>query len=647
MQKSVYLVLAVLLALPLASASIAIDPLLAVYNVGDELTISFTVTRAASAHGFLTADLACAEGRYEIYKTPLRTSAGEQKKINIPARLDRFLIGNASTACSILIAYGGETAKSTTFEISSEAFIVASMAESVVQPGGSALVGGRVTKKNGKPLEGIIDAALTELNITYAAPVTRGAFNLTLPVPGNARAHTYVVTLRASERDSDGLESTKGQTTLSFKVPQILVSSEIALDRLTLAPAEMLSYRVLAFDQAEELMVLTSKVTLRSPSGAVSESEVYTGVLHDVPFLWNATPGTWTLEARVGPLKSSKDIVMLAVRNVSMVLENDTLLIRNVGNTEFSETIQVMIGSDPRDVPVTLAVGESVRLKLFAPRGSHAIAVSSGNETTAFGGVYLTGKSVDVRNADSRTWSVDPWMWWFLLILGAASAAVYYYRKYGRHASWGRTPHRDWGREDTPSRTVNTAPARALTTASNVGTKEECAIVAVHVKNLGHLGQTDSPTAATIARVQDQGKNARAAVYTQGTHLVMILSPSSVGNTGQASVSLARDIDRILRDHNKQYAYKISFGIGINKGMMIVERSGGKPKFTSIGTTVLSAKRLAEHAREGILVGDELYRSMIGKIKVEKVGEKRWKLKEGGTVSRNAEFLKRFYEERH
>ena len=79
---------------------------------------------------------------------------------------------------------------------------------------------------------------------------------------------------------------------------------------------------------------------------------------------------------------------------------------------------------------------------------------------------------------------------------------------------------------------------------------------------------------------------------------------------------------------------------------MIVETREGRLHFTSVGTTVVSAKRLAEHAAGAVLVGEELHRSLIGKINVEKMGDKSWRLLGGGSKGRNAEFLKRFMEER-
>ncbi len=648
MKKSVYNTLAILIFLglmPVVVATISIAPLQAVYNIGDDLALEFTITRATSAHGFLTSDLSCTEGKIEIYKTPLRSGAGEQKKISIPVKLDKFLTGDLSGGCTIVIMYGDETSRSTPFEISSEASVMASLNETLVQPGGSAAITGSSTKKNGKPVDGILDAVISELNMSVSTTIKGGLFNLTLPISARARAQTYVLTLHAYERDTDGILSNEGRTIVSFRVPQVLTTHEIALERTSLSPPGELGYRILTYDQAEETMALESSMELHAPNGILVMSEsTRTGELKQWNIQANATPGTWKLQATTQAMQSSKEIIINPVQNVTFALDNDTLIIKNFGNVPYTDSIQVSIGGDLKEVPIHLEVGKSARFKLFAPLGKHEVRVQGNNTSTAFGDVFLTGKSVDVRDADSRSWNTSPWMWWMFLILIAASVALHYYRKFRRSPSWGRSTSAET-RESGMYLSARTKAPVALA-STNQGKKVECTVVAAYIGNLGHLETSDSPAAQTIAQITSRARNARAAVYTQGAHKIMIFTSDAVGNTGQAAISLARDLERIFIEHNKQYSMKIPFGIGVNKGLMIVEMQQGKPKFTSVGVTVVAAKRLAEHSKGNIFISDDVSRMMIGKIKVEKVGDKAWKIKSSSGISRNAEFLKRFMTER-
>ena len=648
MKKSIHYTLGMLIflgLLPFVTATINIAPLQAVYNFGDDLSLEFTITRATSAHGFLTSDLSCTEGNTEIYKTPLRSGAGEQKKILIPIKLDKFLTGNLSGRCTIAIMYGDETASSIPFEISSEVFVLAALNETLIQPGSSLKVTGSAIKKNGKPVEGLLDAAISELNITISTPIKNGLFNLIIPTSARTRAQTYVLTLYAYERDIDGILSNEGRTIVSFRVPQILTTHEIALERTSLSPPGELGYRILTYDQAEETMALESSVELYAPNGILAMSEIIrTGELKQWNIQANTTPGTWKLQATTGAMRSNKEIIINPVQNVTFALDNDTLIIWNFGNIPYTDSIQISIGGELKKVQVSLEVGGSARFKLFAPQGNHEVGVQGNNTSIDFGDVFLTGKSVDVRDADSRTWNTSPWMWWMFLILVAASIALHYYRKFRRSPSWGRSTSVD-ARESVMALSARTKTPVSLA-STNQGKRVECTVVAAYIGNLGNLETSDSPAAQTIAKITTKAKNARAAVYTQGVHKIMIFTSDAVGNAGQAAISLARDLERIFIEHNKQYAMKIHFGIGINKGFMIVETQQGRLKFTSVGATVVVAKRLAENSKENIFISDDVSRMMIGKIKVEKVGEKAWKLKNSSGISRNAEFLKRFMAER-
>jgi class 3 adenylate cyclase len=235
------------------------------------------------------------------------------------------------------------------------------------------------------------------------------------------------------------------------------------------------------------------------------------------------------------------------------------------------------------------------------------------------------------------------WVWWMLAILVVAALALHFYRKFGRRASWGRTPHMDSNTHST-HHAHHTAHSMMLAAAPQ-GKKEECAVVAIHVKNHPLREDANSPAGQTLERITTAAVNAGAAAYTQGTWKIFIVTPAA-GHPEQAAIRLARDSERIIAEHNRQYSLKLMAGIGVNKGPMIIETSEGKPKFTSVGTTVVGAKSLAERSTGEIFVSDELHRSLLGKIKVDKVNEKTWKLRKQGSVSRNAEFLKRLYERR-
>ena len=75
---------------------------------------------------------------------------------------------------------------------------------------------------------------------------------------------------------------------------------------------------------------------------------------------------------------------------------------------------------------------------------------------------------------------------------------------------------------------------------------------------------------------------------------------------------------------------------------MIIENNEGKTKLTAIGNTITSAKNLAEYSQNQIRMSDDIYRSVLGKVKSEKIAEKQWKLISMPKRSQHSEFINKF-----
>lgn len=642
------LVLALAVAIPAASASIVIEPLQGVYNVGDDFSVNVTIARGTPVQGFVSAELRCDEGGIEIYKAPLRMSAGEQKQISLVMKFERFLIGSLRNACRMEVKYSNESARSEQFEISSLAVMFVRTPAAEANPGSIAAFAGYVNKKNGKPLEGVIEAQIAELQLATSAAVSNGTFNVFLALPSNARARTYSVFLHAIERDSEGVVSNEGNGGASLKVQQVLTRATLALNSVSLLPGSALNYRVLAYDQADEQMIVKDEVTLIAPERQTFWTrEGYSMQLQQWDIPHNAIPGRWTLSAEIGSLHYETAFEVAAVKNVSFRLESGLLIVTNTGNVAYDGPLEVVIGNTPTTVDAKLNVGESAQYRLSAPEGEHAVRVSAANTSHDFGNVFLTGKSVSVKNADSRGISIPVWIWWMIVLLIVAALVLHFYRKVRKRAYWGRGHSEEGHRERAEQQRLRkvhslshaahdaVAPTRMAPPSllqESGGIKEKCAIVALSVKNLAQLEHRDSAAAATIAQLVHEGKKARAIVQTQDSHKLFILAPSRAGNVLEIAVQLARTLERVVRQHNLTYALKLSAGIGVHEGEIILEQSDGEQRVTAVGTTILAAKRLAERAQheQAVYVSDDVYHALVGRIKVDKVADKTWRLRETG-----------------
>ena len=104
MEKETYLlkaslVIFLLICIPLASATISIDPLPALYNVGDDLNAKITLGKPVTTYDFLLVRLVCGTNSLEFYRAPLQVTGNEQKIVSVPITLNRFVIQDLRGEC--------------------------------------------------------------------------------------------------------------------------------------------------------------------------------------------------------------------------------------------------------------------------------------------------------------------------------------------------------------------------------------------------------------------------------------------------------------------------------------------------------------------------------------------------------------------
>jgi len=72
-------------------------------------------------------------------------------------------------------------------------------------------------------------------------------------------------------------------------------------------------------------------------------------------------------------------------------LSKDQLTITNIGNTQYTRTVQIIIGTTTGTQYPKLAPRESISYKLVAPEGNYQIKVSDGKTTETWGNIPLSG----------------------------------------------------------------------------------------------------------------------------------------------------------------------------------------------------------------------------------------------------------------
>lgn len=102
-------------------------------------------------------------------------------------------------------------------------------------------------------------------------------------------------------------------------------------------------------------------------------------------------------------------------------LEEDKLIITNIGNVPYTKSIQISIGNHHETAYIPLEVGQKKEIKLTAPSGEYNIKVSDGTDenTLEFRGISLTGKAVGLEKTTKESFFLQyPLILIFALILG-------------------------------------------------------------------------------------------------------------------------------------------------------------------------------------------------------------------------------------
>lgn len=637
MKKRMYLtsLLLILLLVQLTSASIFISSLNEVYNVGDEFNLNFEIAKSVTMGDFVSSSIECSNESVEIYKSPLRVSANEGKKVQILTVVDEFLIGDIRDRCYVIVKYANESAKSNEFEITSEVDVEFSVNSFNVMPGSTLDVKGFAIKKNGVPLNGLFEVSIERLGLSSSSLVSNGGFNISLGIPSNARASSYELVIIAKDIDANGNVMNKGSRDMSIRVPQIVTSLDIAVSSQNIQPGEEAIYNTIVYDQAGEYMVTEGNVSLIKPDGGeIHRGATISGQEYGFETKNSEMPGNWKIVFNVGGLKTEKIFSINEFRNASFILTDGKLIVQNTGNVPYYGVVSVRIGDEKKDINVEMSVGGSQRFNLYAPDGEYPVSVKEGNQSLSLGNTLLTGRSVDVKDADSFNVSVSPVIWWIIALLILAYACLHYYRKSAKRNYYGKEPS---------TSTNYREPRKTVGYEKEEGKKQECAVVSVNVRNISSIESVEGNSAmGIIMKIIEDARAENASVYNQGSHKTIVFSPEKSDNPLMSAIKFAKNTEKAISEYNSKFAMKIDFGIGVSNGMMIVEKRGDSVKFTSVGTTVTTAKRLAEQSQSETLISGNIHRAVAGKIKTAKISDNVWRVTELSKREDSSEFIKRF-----
>lgn len=620
------------------SAEISITQPESTYNKGDDFSINISLMRTDQVNGFLEVSIECESNIVQLYKSPLILKASQRKNIEITTILEKSVIGDSLGKCNVKGSYSDETIKSKDFTISNDITVSLSISKNSFNPGEELIFSGNAIKKNGRNLEGFLEVSI--LGINNLVKVNDGKFNSSINLSNDLAAGEQTLVLRAYEKDANEKVINEGTLNTIIKISQVAKEIKIALNKDTIIPGKELIYTLIVYDQTGQEMKVNSQSSIVDSKGrAILTRTDTSGDAYTFQTQSNSSAGKWNIEGKVDSLSVKKDFNVESLEKISFEMINSSLIVRNIGNVYYNKSVEIKIGEVSENKFITLGVGESKKFKLAAPNGNYQINVNEGSESQGLGSVFLTGKTISVKDASKTEFltSAVTWVWVVILILLGLSFA-FYYKKIAKSNFIGKKPEypvmNGFGGIDNRRDIDN-------------GRKEKTSVLNLKIKELNNFMNDDSSAGEVIRKLLEEARGLKGKIVQSGESFSIIFAPIMTKDNENSirAVKFARLVKEELDAHNKKYAQKTQYGIGIHEGEMIVELNKGDLKFNPLGNAISYAKKMAESSNAEIYISNQVHSSTRSKVKVEKSKEGLyWKVNSVPDKDKHNKFIRNFME---
>ena len=466
-------------------------------------------------------------------------------------------------------------------------------------------------------------------NGIFYGQVENGEFSVTFTLPNDIPAGDYRIDAFAYEKQGEQ-KTSEGTAMANLNIFQVLTNIDLALNNQNINPGESLNFKPMLKDQSDKpILDEISVIITNEKKTRIFERILQSEETLEYPIPTNQSSGYYEVTASIDELTITKQYYVNEKPRVSFNLENNTLIVTNIGNTPYKKDIQIELDGKPFVKKLNLELGDRSEFKLTGSNQDYSVKISDGETELDQQGVALTGHAVGVKELNSGSaLSIKPIIWiFFIIILGAG--LIFLLKNILKKKSFAypfqkktKLKHSETIEFKAPkkySEKKQTTPLVPPNQAEQVlvlqGEKSKAAVVVLKIKN-----KISKFSKQSLERAIEPIYEKRGAVYEQGDYIFIIFSPLMT-KTDKNEVIAARTAEKIkiiLNEHNKKFKDKIDFGLAVNSGDVINKVEHKKLKFTALKNIITSAKRLAESSDKQILVTKEAYERGISEIKAEK-----------------------------
>jgi hypothetical protein len=630
-----------------------------IYTLGENLAITLG---SDGSEGWATINLQCSNQTTLLFFSYL-TEEDLNKNLKFP--LTKEFLRGMNGECFLNLKFKEQNKESLKFTILDHLDIDITFDSLEFDPGQIVKFSGNAKKPTGQEVNGFVEISLENTEIESVIPIEKNNFNGELILPENIESGNYNLIVFAYEKENDEITN-NGMKEFNLNILQKPTSLEISIQE-EITPGEDLEFKAILYDQAEKTIDGKQvSLTLTDSKGEKNLDILSsTGDSNYYKVRKNTPIGYMNITAKSLEIITEKQIYVNKNEEASFNLINETLVIQNIGNTPYNKFVKINIGNHSEIKSLNLSLGQLVEFRLEAPNGQYNISISDGNQEIENHNVLLTGKAIGVKpNKQGLNLSTGSLLAWIFIImifgLFIFVSSKKYLAKRKSDQEWGFNTNKKQEKGGVVK--VNPVSIEKIskneiplgTSASHSlvlsGEKQNSCLLALKIKNLEEIKKSKSNASETIAKAIDTITENHGKVYQSEGYIIGIFAPiiTKTFDNSVKVVNIANEVASILNEHNRKYAHKISFGIGINSGDLIAKKESGKLLFTPLLNTLTDAKRISEIAENFVLVGENTSKEIGTRAKFSsypaKIGLKTYVIKEMLDQKRNNKFINSFLE---
>ncbi|MDP3765406.1 MAG: hypothetical protein Q8R04_02745 [Nanoarchaeota archaeon] len=350
MKKGVVLFLMTLLIIPVAFADITIKTDQNIYNLGNKIKASASVSQSSNFEGLFKLTISCGNYKLQYFLTPISLEANFRTAVNVPELVvTSSMLGNCTISGDLVTNDNlvVEEKESNSFSVTRQLTVLPVNAKITSLPGDTIQINGVVNEAFGNNVLKASTKIMLDNN-SYNVDAIDGRFNLTLQISKTIKSGKHTIEISASDSKNNF-----GDSSIELEITAVPSYIKLDLSSNQLLPGSKVDITSSLYDQADDLINTSLDLELTSPSG----NKVFRKVVQSneeiiYEFSQYAEPGLYVLVSAYKNLLTQSSINITTIREVKIKYENETVFIENIGNIHFEDELTFILESELKKYPI-------------------------------------------------------------------------------------------------------------------------------------------------------------------------------------------------------------------------------------------------------------------------------------------------------